>query len=947
MSSLNITLHETDCDPYLIVSEHGLSAQAPDARMWWHQRMGARATHTAERGIFEMTFLDAHEVRENHKNTVTVRIGVSYHEGQLKELGLHPGTWAYGSSGSYYDDGKAFYQNRGSTVPQFKSGQTVAVAFSREFIKFYKEGGMVKCIERKASEQGKLLWPHVNFKNAKVKVNFHKVTSRFPDAYDPDLRFLGDYSLQVRIPNPVLAPRSFEQSMVIMMVGLPGSGKTHIVEYLRKQIPDVTVLSTNDLVDSAKIGGREKHNYAARWDVHYHDASRIFNATLESIRSSAPRHYIIDQTNCYAAARHVKMEHFEQFGRRVCLVCLPPADQWQKQLDLAVEKDKGKYLPLDVFIQPSSSKDPGFLSHFNLPESANGMFTDIHYVGCEPNEAQSRLDDYHRVLNTGRLYSGEPQARSKHKKGKGKGAKGKGKGKGKRGNKASTYEDARDRSTWARASDVTFNVNLATLIDGVHQRCLPYFEPPSASNPTLLHDESVPPISGLQGARRGVAGYLNHAADLKAEAKPEKFFSKVLRKPEPVLPAANGTLWVRDRSLVTHCAKVPLDKAAELLECVKALEDKDVSAIYYPLRTTPDEEYSRNGTAMFALSTQREENFAIETLAGFCSRMEETVGESSKTMKAITGEAASRMRLQREMHKAFCEILDPLTLAIPEEDNLWERGLSRQQALDCGLKSWKGGCMELPTLRVGDEFGKKSRIEKVRVFADKGLLIPARNAEGLIWGIQSKPRIDDTVDPVPDEELAKKKKKTPKYKWLSCNKSIKIGDDLPFFCCCFDWSTKERTVALIEGGLKAYIFALLAKRMPVIGGSGGQWDQCGDALLHALARLVARRVLLFADAGAVQNHCVLLGYFRSISLLMVKWGIPVRVVWWEQESKETDLDADDLFNNLRNGKADCKSIEAVSLSVKDFWGKVPADVQDILLKNKKAQPVLAELGMLG
>ena len=66
-------------------------------------------------------------------------------------------------------------------------------------------------------------------------------------------------------------------------------------------------------------------------------------------------------------------------------------------------------------------------------------------------------------------------------------------------------------------------------------------------------------------------------------------------------------------------------------------------------------------------------------------------------------------------------------------------------------------------------------------------------------------------------------------------------------------------MSLIEGGLKAYVFAHLAARIAVIGAAEGQFWQSAEQLRHSLARLGAAEAVLFPDAGAVENDKVLDG----------------------------------------------------------------------------------------
>lgn len=206
-------------------------------------------------------------------------------------------------------------------------------------------------------------------------------------------------------------------------------------------------------------------------------------------------------------------------------------------------------------------------------------------------------------------------------------------------------------------------------------------------------------------------------------------------------------------------------------------------------------------------------------------------------------------------------------------------------------------------------------------YGKPALLIPARNAEGLITGLHVKPHRDESS---PGSR--------GKYKWASVAGSFRApAGNFPLFCCWYDWSPAD-TVALIEGGLKPCVFAHLAARMKVIGAAGGQFWQSGVALLHALARLGATKVVLFPDAGAVGNFQVLLSYFRTFKLLL-DWGIKVRVAWWGQTDKQAGLDADDLLAEVAN--ADIGRMEMLCISA--FWECVPNHVCVGAMQGRHAQ----------
>lgn len=242
---------------------------------------------------------------------------------------------------------------------------------------------------------------------------------------------------------------------------------------------------------------------------------------------------------------------------------------------------------------------------------------------------------------------------------------------------------------------------------------------------------------------------------------------------------------------------------------------------------------------------------------------------------AIAAEAAALRRLDT----SFKQLLAPLQLSVCDSEELSRRGLRPAQIEQAGFKTWPGGSLRVPYMRRQDT----DCIDSVVWHGKAALLIPARNAEGLIIGLHAKPHRDEDCDST-----------NGKYKWISVERSFRTVDGgFPLFCSWYDWSPSS-TVALIEGGLKPYVFAHLAARVKVIGAAGGQFWQSPLELLHALARLGARTTILFPDAGSTLNGQVLLDYFRTFGLLL-SYGLKVRVAWWGQTDKLTGLDADDLL----------------------------------------------------
>ena len=114
-----------------------------------------------------------------------------------------------------------------------KNGQPLGVAFT---------------INPAAIERG--LFPHILLKNVEVHVSFAvRLSSSFPD-YEPMQSAVALGACTARVPPP---PRP----SLVMLVGLPATGKSTWAELHMKQHPEkrYTLLSTDNILEQMKVAG--------------------------------------------------------------------------------------------------------------------------------------------------------------------------------------------------------------------------------------------------------------------------------------------------------------------------------------------------------------------------------------------------------------------------------------------------------------------------------------------------------------------------------------------------------------------------------------------------------------------------------------------------------------------------------------------------------------------
>ncbi|CAE8588597.1 unnamed protein product [Polarella glacialis] len=279
------------------------------------------------------------------------------------------------------------------------------------------------------------------------------------------------------------------------------------------------------------------------------------------------------------------------------------------------------------------------------------------------------------------------------------------------------------------------------------------------------------------------------------------------------------------------------------------------------------------------------------------------------------------------LHYAFQILLESLEISDDDLDELHRRtnSLSIQESDDwiriCGFKTWPGGIMTVPCMKT------PTKISKSTFPVQRGMLIPARNSEGFISGLQIKPHTDapNTEDSdgesVCSQTGSETVKKTPKYMWVSRNRSMKLpvgdpeqcGEDPLFVCRANRCSSNS---------------AFLRWAFNVIGASGGQHWKSKEELTWALAQMKVNKIIFVPDAGAVQNHNVILNYFRTFDFLTNVLSIKVHVAWWGQYDKHDDLDGDDHLNGAVPG-------QFTSICISCLWDLVPCSTRDLFFGGRR------------
>ncbi|XP_073965765.1 uncharacterized protein [Choristoneura fumiferana] len=140
-------------------------------------------------------------------------------------------------------------------------------------------------------------------------------------------------------------PNSLAECEVILMVGMPGSGKTywtrqHIAAHPEKRY---NILSTGALFERMQVDCKPfRATCEGRWDAMLSKGAKCVLKLLEFAHGRR-RNYILDQTNVYPSAQRRKLREFDGY-RRVAVVIVPDQDTYSARQAQREQAD-GKEIP--------------------------------------------------------------------------------------------------------------------------------------------------------------------------------------------------------------------------------------------------------------------------------------------------------------------------------------------------------------------------------------------------------------------------------------------------------------------------------------------------------------------------------------------------------------------------------------------------------------------------
>ncbi|XP_024018907.1 heterogeneous nuclear ribonucleoprotein U-like protein 1 [Morus notabilis] len=401
-----VVLNPADCDLDFTIEGNGLQGYALHEQGFAYCWSGACANVGIRGGkycfsckIISIQPVEMEDTSPEQKNVC--RLGVSRGDDSVGNLGETEHSFGFGGTGKFSNDGK--FLDYGE---KFGVGDTIVCTVNLEekpfaSIGFSKNGkwlGIAKKFDAGPKGLGvvhspvrKLQWksafyPHVLLKNVVVQLQFSVEDGLVPEeGFKPWESALED-------GNAVMGPifSDIGDCEVIMMVGLPASGKTTWAEKWVKEHPEkrYLTLGTNLALDRMKVPGHlRKQNYGERFDHLMDRATGVFNTPL-SRAANTHRNYIIDQTNVFKSARKRKLKPFALF-KKIAVVVFPQPGELMLRSKKRFQ-EMGKEVPADAvnnmlanYVLPINKDMPGSDEYFD-----EVVFSELDQV-----ESQRSLDE--------------------------------------------------------------------------------------------------------------------------------------------------------------------------------------------------------------------------------------------------------------------------------------------------------------------------------------------------------------------------------------------------------------------------------------------------------------------------------------------------------------------------------------------------------------------------
>jgi len=397
---------------------------------WGYCFAGARATYGYGKGKiwFEVKYVDNMEVKvEKETTTFDLRVGWSSDDSGMM-LGEGEKSWCYSSAEGKMAHNKVFDEYGEKFAKDDVIGAFIDFEGDEISMTFTKNGeDQGDAFQIPKADLGESpLFPHIMSRNVNFQVNFGLAkdgtkTEDWKEKLEGSYEKAGQVEVDERVSATARIADRAECEM-IMMIGLPGSGKTtwvdkHVAENVDKRY---NVISTSSMINKMTINGEpRKKTHKGKWEQVVQKATRSLQELLRAA-SQRRRNVIIDQTNVYSNAQKRKNRPFEGFQRK-CVVVVPQDEEYKSRCK-AQEEAGNKDIPDDAIMEMKAN--------FALPDDETDSlvktFIEISFVEEEREEAAKVVELYNKIAKE-KGYGKKAEER-KNKKFRGNNARGSARG---------------------------------------------------------------------------------------------------------------------------------------------------------------------------------------------------------------------------------------------------------------------------------------------------------------------------------------------------------------------------------------------------------------------------------------------------------------------------------------------------------------------------------------
>lgn len=288
-------------------------------------------------------------------------------------LGEESGSYAYSQTGEKISKKEAMSYGQSFGVGD-TLGTGIEIVESGFSVCFFKNGtclGEAFLISNKCS-----LFPHISMKNCLCRAVLSADTCPMPGAI-----FVAD--ADAALTEHLFRPPTLERPEMLMMIGLPSSGKTHWVRQYMDTHPEKEyyVLDPRRVSDMLIADATKKRTVDGK-DINENVAQDVFNEMVQ-MAVHQPRNYIIDQSNHFSGFRKKTLLLFSNF-HRVGVVVVPSQGEFEKRY--AAAQQEGRAVSKESIMNMKEN--------FTLPSMEEG-FEELRYVELDQQAAEGLVQEDH------------------------------------------------------------------------------------------------------------------------------------------------------------------------------------------------------------------------------------------------------------------------------------------------------------------------------------------------------------------------------------------------------------------------------------------------------------------------------------------------------------------------------------------------------------------------